>query len=75
VIGVRTEPAHDEAYTAMTKAQWAFPAILAAYDAVACSPEATARPDNKLSCREVYLAEPGDVGDDDMICDIAFPLG
>jgi len=75
VIGVRTEPAHDEAYTTITKPQWAFPAILAAYDAVACSPEASARPGSKLSCREVYLAEPDDVGDDDMICDIAFPLG
>ncbi len=75
VIGVRTEPAHDEAYTTITKAQWAFPAILAAYDAVACSPEATARSGSKLSCREVYLAEPDDIGDDDMICDVAFPLG
>lgn len=75
VVGIRTEPAHDEAYTTITKAQWAFPAILAAYDAVACSPEASARPRSPLSCREVYLAEPDDVGDDDPLCDIAFPLG
>jgi hypothetical protein len=52
VIGVRTEPAHDEAYTTITKAQWAYPAILAAYDAVACSPDVTARPAPRLSCRE-----------------------
>ena len=38
-VGIRTEPEHDEAYTTITKAQWAYPAILAAYDAVACSPE------------------------------------
>jgi hypothetical protein len=74
VIGIRTEPAHDEAYTAITKAQWAYPAILAAYDAVACSPEATARPGSRLSCREVYVAEPDKIGLDDLVCDIAFPL-
>ncbi|HET9060281.1 MAG TPA: MerR family transcriptional regulator [Acidimicrobiales bacterium] len=74
-VGVRTEPAHDEAYTTITKAQWDFPAILAAYDAVACSSEATARPNSHLSCREVYRAEPDDIGPDDVVCDIAFPLG
>jgi DNA-binding transcriptional MerR regulator len=74
LIGIRTEPAHDEAFTTITKAQWAYPAILAAYDAVACSPEATARP-GRLSCREVYVAEPEAIGEDDLICDIGFPLG
>ncbi len=75
LIGVRTEPAHDEAYTTITKAQWDFPAILAAYDAVACSPEVSSRTASELSCREVYLAEPEDIGDDDLICDVAFPIG
>ncbi|MEM7015735.1 MAG: MerR family transcriptional regulator [Pseudomonadota bacterium] len=74
LIGIRTEPAHDEAFTRITKAQWAFPSILAAYDAVACSPEATARSGSSLSCREVYLVEPDSINDDDEICDIAFPL-
>ena len=55
LIGIRTEPAHDEAFTTITKAQWDYPAILAAYDAVACSPEVTARPRSQLSCREVYV--------------------
>ncbi len=73
-IGIRTEPAHDVAYTTITKAEWAFPAILAAYDAVACSPEVAARGGSPLSCREVYVAEPDDIGDDDHICDVAFPL-
>lgn len=73
-IGIRTEPAHDEAYTTITKAQWAYPAILAAYDAVACSPEVRARPGARLSCREVYVAEPDAITEDDPICDIAFPL-
>jgi len=74
-VGIRTEPAHDEAYTTITKAQWAYPAILAAYDAVACSPESKARPGSRLSCREVYLAEPDTIGGDEPVCDIAFPLG
>jgi DNA-binding transcriptional MerR regulator len=73
-IGIRTEPAHDEAYTTITKAQWAYPAILAAYDAVACSPEVVARPGVRLSCREVYVAEPDEIKQDDLICDVAFPL-
>jgi DNA-binding transcriptional MerR regulator len=75
LIGIRTEPAHDEAFTTITRAQWAYPAILAAYDAVACSPEASSRPGSQLSCREVYVAEPEAIGDGDLICDIAFPLG
>ena len=73
-IGIRTEPAHDEAYTTITKAQWAYPAILAAYDAVACSPEVVARPGARLSCREVYVAEPDAITENDPMCDIAFPL-
>jgi DNA-binding transcriptional MerR regulator len=75
LIGIRTEAAHDEAFTTITKAQWEYPAILAAYDAVACSPEVTTRPGSRLSCREVYLAEPDAITDDELICDIAFPLG
>ena len=74
VIGIRTEPGHDEAYTTITKAQWAYPAILAAYDAVACSAEVTTRPGSRLSCREVYLAEPDAIGQDEAVCDVAFPL-
>jgi hypothetical protein len=74
VIGIRTEPEHDEAYTTITKAQWAYPAILAAYDAVACSSEVTTRPGSRLSCREVYLTEPDAAGQDEAVCDVAFPL-
>jgi hypothetical protein len=75
LIGIRTEPAHDEAYTTITKAQWDFPAILAAYDAVACSPEVSARPRSPLSCREVYVADPAAIGPSENVCDIAYPLG
>jgi DNA-binding transcriptional MerR regulator len=74
VIGVRTEPAHDEAYTVITKAQWEYPAILGAYDAVARSREVSQRPHSRLSCREVYRAAPESIGDDEFICDVAYPL-
>ena len=74
-IRIRTEPAHDEVYTTITKAQWAYPAILAAYDAVSTSAHAASRPGSRLSCREVYLNEPDAVAEDDLLCDIAFPLG
>lgn len=74
-VGIRTEPAHTEAYTTITKAQWDYPAIMAAYDAVACSPEVAGRSRSPLSCREVYLAEPDEIGDDELICDVAYPLG
>ena len=79
LIGIRTEPAHDEAFTTITKAQWDYPAILAAYDAVACSPEVSTRPRSSqsrsaLSCREVYLADPAAIGPDENVCDIAYPL-
>jgi DNA-binding transcriptional MerR regulator len=74
VIGIRTEPEHDEAYTTITKTQWAYPAILAAYDAVASSAEVTTRPGSRFSCREVYLAEPDAIGQDEAVCDVAFPL-
>jgi hypothetical protein len=75
LIGIRTEAAHDEAFTTITKSQWDYPAILAAYDAVACSPEVAARPGSQLSCREVYLAEPDATNDDELICDVVYPLG
>ena len=75
IVGVRTEPSHEEAYTTITKAQWDYPVILAAYDAVACSLDVTSRPGSRLSCREVYLVEPDDIGPNDLVCDVAFPLG
>lgn len=75
VIGIRTEPEHDEAYTTITKAQADYPAILAAYDAVASSSQAMARPGSRLSCREVYRADPDSIGPDDLLCGVAFPLG
>ena len=71
---IRTEPAHDEAYTTVNQGQWDYPAILAAYDAVACSSEVAARPNSQLSCREVYVAEPDAIEMNQPVCDVAYPL-
>lgn len=70
---VRIEPAHQEAYTRITKGQVEFPMILDAYEAVhkyigdrgyepAGSP------------REVYFADWDSVGPSDPACDIAWPV-
>ena len=73
-IGIRTEPAHDVAYTRLTKGQFEFPEILGAYDAVACSPQVQERGMSPLGCREIYVGEWDELGDDDPAGDIAFPL-
>ena len=71
-VALREEPAHQEAYTRISKAQVRFPQILMAYDAVsgwltAHGHASTAAP------REVYFADWSAVGPDDEVCDIAFP--
>ncbi|WP_246201517.1 MerR family transcriptional regulator [Streptomyces alboniger] len=70
---VRVEPAHRLAYTRITKAQVAYPQIIAAYDAV----EAWAA-ERGLTitgpCREVYFADWGRSGPEDEVCDVAFPV-
>jgi hypothetical protein len=41
-----------------------------------CPPEVSSRAwSGQLSCREVYLPEPSAIGDDELICDIALPVG
>jgi len=39
----------------------------------ACSPIVAGHAPLRLSCREVYLADPDTIGDDDLVCDVAFP--
>ncbi|AZM53827.1 MerR family transcriptional regulator [Streptomyces sp. WAC 01529] len=70
---VRLEPARRLAYTRITKAQVAYPQIIAAYDAV----EAWAA-ERGLTltgpCREVYFADWERSGPEDEVCDVAFPV-
>jgi hypothetical protein len=73
-IGIRTEPAHDVAYTRLTKAQFSFPEILGAYDAVATSAEVKERGNSSMDPREIYLGSWAELDDDDPAGDVAFPL-
>jgi DNA-binding transcriptional MerR regulator len=69
----RTEPAHREAYTRITKAQCEFPQILSAYEAV----DGWVRSEGRTmsaSPREVYFADWDTAGPTDEVCDIAFPV-
>ncbi|MEU3896181.1 MerR family transcriptional regulator [Streptomyces sp. NPDC045251] len=71
---VRVVPAQRLAYTRITKAQVAYPQILAAFAAVeewiAAQGLTVAGP-----CREVYFADWEAAGPGEPVCDIAFPVG
>ncbi|MFE0582560.1 MerR family transcriptional regulator [Streptomyces sp. NPDC058874] len=69
----RTEPAHTQAYTRLTKAQTAYPQILSAYDAVYAWAQREART-TAAAPREVYFADWSGIGPADPACDIAVPL-
>jgi len=69
----RTEPAHREAYTTITKAQVEYPQILSAYDAV-CTWMEQAGTRRTGAGREVYFADWATAGPTDQVCDIAFPI-
>ncbi len=70
---VRVEPAHRLASTRITKAQVAYPQILAAFEAVE-----QWIPQQGLwqagPCREVYFADWEAAGAQDPVCDVAFPV-
>lgn len=70
---VRTEPAHREAYTRITKSQVEFPRILEAYQAVETWAD---EQDRSIadSPREVYFVDWTSIGAQDPACDIAFPI-
>jgi DNA-binding transcriptional MerR regulator len=72
-VALRTEPAHREAYTRLSRAQVEFPQILSAYDAVAQWVGA-----NGLTVaaapREVYFADFAAAAPDEQVCDVAFPV-
>jgi len=68
----RIDPARREAFVTITKAQLDFPEILTAYDAVSVwiSENGTqAGPP-----REIYFADIHAAADDDLVCDVAFPI-
>lgn len=69
---VRIEPAHQEAFTTISKKQCEFPGILEAYDAVDTFVKRRGMKPTG-SPREVYFVEAERVGPDDPFCDIAWP--
>ncbi|MEU6915256.1 MerR family transcriptional regulator [Streptomyces olindensis] len=71
---VRAEPAGRLAYTRITKAQVAYPQILAAFEAVEewmAAQGLTATGPG----RELYFADWAAAGAEDPVCDVAFPVG
>ncbi len=72
-IRTRIEPAHDEAYARITRAEVAFPRILDAYAAVE---RWISGNDHRVngSPREVYFVDFDSAGPDDPACDITFPV-
>ena len=71
--GLRSEPAHREAYARITRAQVEFPQILSAYDAV--SQWITANGQSMSgSPREVYFADFAAAMPGDEVVDVAFPI-
>jgi DNA-binding transcriptional MerR regulator len=71
-VNVRTEAAHHEAFTRITRSQVAFPGILDAYAAVEAWIEREGR-EMAGAPREVYFVD-GDVAADEPFCDVAFPM-
>lgn len=71
-VTVRSEPAHHEAFTRITRAQLDFPGILDAYAAVEGWIEREQRTTTGAP-REVYFVD-GDVPPDEPFCDVAFPI-
>jgi effector-binding domain-containing protein len=67
------DPAQRFAYTRITKAQVAYPQIIAAFEAVE---EWIAKEglEHAGPCREVYFADWDAAGAEDPVCDIAFPV-
>ena len=71
----RVEPAHDEAFIAITRANYEFPAILSVYDQLRHWASAPGR-QVAGSPRQVYApgAEPLFAAPDEHICDVAIPF-
>jgi len=72
-LPTRIDKARHEAFTRITKRQLAFPEVLSAYDAVETWIAQNGRT-QVGSPREVYFTDWDAAGDDDEVCEIAFPI-
>lgn len=71
-VATRLDPERREAFVTITKAQLAFPDVLVAYDAVEAWIAQNAR--QVGSPREIYFTDVASAADDDLVCEIAFPI-
>lgn len=72
-INIKLEPAHEEAYTRLSKDDMEFPGILHAYDAVVAWLKENNKTCSSLSSREVYFADWATTAGHEPVCDITFP--
>ncbi|SEK59840.1 MerR family transcriptional regulator [Nonomuraea pusilla] len=72
-IGLRVEPAHREAYVEVAKGECAYPAIVAAYDAVRAWLDARDLA-QCLPAREIYHPSWETAAPEDHAADVAFPF-
>ena len=73
-VTIRTEPAHWEAFMPLTKRRLALPALTAAYDDLGRVGVAERQDAPNIPPREVYVADVMVAGNDDHVCDVAFPF-
>jgi len=73
-IVLKREPAHEEAYTTLTREGMEFPHILAAYDAVAMWVIENGSMIESLPSREVYFADVLKQPMDAPVVDVAYPF-
>jgi DNA-binding transcriptional MerR regulator len=71
-VATRVDPARREAFVTVTKRQLVFPDVLVAYDAVEAWIAQHAR--QVGSPREIYFTDVAAAADDDLVCEIAFPI-
>ncbi|MFC4427840.1 MerR family transcriptional regulator [Deinococcus navajonensis] len=71
-VSLREEPAHEEAYVTLTRAEFSFPHILQAYDAT-CAYAAAQGTGSALHPREVYPHDWSSLNDRDPAGDVAWP--
>lgn len=73
-ITVRVEPAHLEAFLPLTRRHLALPALGPVYDELGAWVETHGRMLAHIPPREVYITNVMSAGEDDYVCDVAFPF-
>lgn len=72
-VHLRIEPQHHEAFIPLTKAEFCFPNILSAYDALAVYAGMHGQ-SSALACREIYPSSWAELSDNDLAGEVAWPF-